>query len=89
MRKSVLFVKYLLPWPPVTGAIRRHPDANVKGLVVNEEKCMYCGNCFTVCPAMPLADGAGDGVAIYVGGKVSNARSAPKFFQIGHTVPTE
>jgi sulfite reductase beta subunit len=65
-----------------TGAIRRHPDANVKGLVVNEEKCMYCGNCFTVCPAMPLADSAGDGVAIYVGGKVSNARSAPKFSRL-------
>ncbi|MCX6007900.1 MAG: dissimilatory-type sulfite reductase subunit beta [Chloroflexi bacterium] len=65
-----------------TGAIRRHPDSNIKGLVVNEKKCMYCGNCFTVCPAMPLADSEGDGVAIYVGGKVSNARSAPKFSRL-------
>jgi sulfite reductase beta subunit len=64
-----------------TGAIRRHPD-NVKGLVVNQERCMYCGNCFTVCPAMPLADGDNDGVAIYVGGKVSNARSTPKFSRL-------
>jgi len=65
-----------------TGAIRRHPDTSIKGLVVNDEKCMYCGNCFTVCPAMPLADAEGDGVAIYVGGKVSNARSAPMFSRL-------
>lgn len=38
---------------------------------------MFCGNCYTVCPAMPLADKDGDGVAIFVGGKVSNARSTP------------
>lgn len=65
-----------------TGAIRRHPDASIKSMVINEEKCMYCGNCFTVCPAMPLADAAGDGLAIYVGGKVSNARSAPMFSRL-------
>ncbi len=65
-----------------TGAIRRHSDPNVKGLVVNDDRCMYCGNCYTVCPAMPLADSEGDGVAIYVGGKVSNARSTPKFSRL-------
>ncbi len=51
-----------------TGAIRRHPDPNIKSVVINEEKCMYCGNCFTVCPAMPIADAEGDGLAIFVGG---------------------
>jgi len=65
-----------------TGAIRRHPDPNVKSVVVNEDRCMYCGNCFTVCPAMPIADAEGDGVAIYVGGKVSNARSGPMFSRL-------
>ena len=65
-----------------TGAIRRNPDPNVKSVVVNEERCMYCGNCFTVCPAMPLADAESDGIAIYVGGKVSNARSAPMFSRL-------
>jgi dissimilatory sulfite reductase beta subunit len=65
-----------------TGAIRRHPDPNVKSLVINEEKCMYCANCFTVCPAMPIADAEGDGLSIYVGGKVSNARSAPMFSRL-------
>ncbi len=62
-----------------TGAIRRHPDSNIKSVVVNEEKCMYCSNCFTVCPAMPIADAEGDGLAVFVGGKVSNARSKPMF----------
>ena len=62
-----------------TGAIRRHPDKDVKSVVVKEDLCMYCGNCYTVCPAMPLADGEGDGIAIYAGGKVSNARKPPMF----------
>jgi sulfite reductase beta subunit len=62
-----------------TGAIRRHPDPNVKSVVVREDLCMYCANCFTVCPAMPLADSNTDGVAIYAGGKVPNARKPPMF----------
>ena len=43
---------------------------------------MYCGNCYTVCPAMPIADPENDGISIWVGGKVSNARSAPKFSKL-------
>jgi len=62
-----------------TGAIRRHPDKEVKSVVIREDLCMYCGNCYTVCPAMPLADAEGDGVAIYAGGKVANARKPPMF----------
>lgn len=58
-----------------TGAIR--PDPPNKSLVINEEKCMYCGNCYTMCPGLPIADAEGDGVSIWVGGKVSSARSAP------------
>jgi dissimilatory sulfite reductase beta subunit len=65
-----------------TGAIRRHPDKDVKSVVIKEELCMYCGNCFTVCPALPLADAEGDGVAIYAGGKVSNARKPPMFSRL-------
>src|SRR4030042_1420394 len=65
-----------------TGAIRRHPDKDLKAVVVKEDLCMYCGNCFTVCPAMPLADGQGDGIAIYAGGKVSNARKPPMFSRL-------
>ena len=54
----------------------------VKSVTVNAERCMFCGNCYTMCPAMPLADPEGDGIAILVGGKVSNAKSAPKFSKL-------
>lgn len=54
----------------------------VKSVVVNADRCMFCGNCYTMCPAMPLADPEGDGIAILVGGKVSNRKSAPKFSKL-------
>ncbi len=54
----------------------------IKTVRVNEKRCMFCGNCYTMCPAMPLADGEGDGIAILVGGKVSNRISAPKFSKL-------
>lgn len=54
----------------------------IKTVKVNNERCMFCGNCYTMCPAMPLADPEGDGIAILVGGKVSNAKSAPKFSKL-------
>ncbi len=63
-----------------TGAIR--PDPKNKSLTVNDEKCMYCGNCYTMCPGMPLSDPEGDGISIWVGGKISSARTAPKFSRL-------
>ena len=63
-----------------TAAIR--PDPKTKSVTINEERCMYCGNCFTVCPAMPIADPENDGVAIFVGGKVSSARRDPMFSRL-------
>jgi len=63
-----------------TGAISRHPAA--KSVRIEAEKCMYCGNCFTVCPALPIADPEHDGVAIFVGGKVSNAKTRPRFSRL-------
>jgi len=54
----------------------------VKSVQVNAERCMFCGNCYTMCPAMPLADPDGDGIAILVGGKVSNSKSMPKFSKL-------
>ncbi len=53
-----------------------------KTVRVKEERCMFCGNCYTMCPAMPLADGEGDGIAILVGGKISNRISKPKFSKL-------
>ena len=54
----------------------------IKSVKVNVDRCMFCGNCYTMCPAMPLADPEGDGIAILVGGKVSNRVSAPKFSKL-------
>ena len=54
----------------------------IKTVKVTVERCMFCGNCYTMCPAMPLSDPEGDGIAILVGGKVSNAKSAPKFSKL-------
>lgn len=63
-----------------TGAIR--PNPKEKTVVVNEEKCMYCGNCYTMSPGMEILDPKNDGIAILVGGKVSNARTAPTFSRL-------
>jgi len=49
---------------------------------VDEDLCFYCGNCFTVCGAMPIADKLNDGLAIFVGGKVSNVRTKPSFSKL-------
>lgn len=54
----------------------------VNSVAVNAERCMYCGNCYTMCPAMPLASGEGDGIVLMVGGKVSNRISMPKFSKV-------
>jgi sulfite reductase beta subunit len=63
-----------------TAAIK--PDPKKKSVKITEEKCMYCGNCFTMCPAMEIMDPDNDGIAILVGGKVSNARMAPAFSRL-------
>ncbi len=66
-----------------TGAIKRHTTEDETPTVrVDDEKCMYCGNCYTVCAAMPIADKNTDGVAIFVGGKVSNNKTAPKLSKL-------
>jgi sulfite reductase beta subunit len=65
-----------------TGAIRTKTVDGKQSVEVVEEQCMYCGNCYTVCPAMPMNDPENDGISIWVGGKVSNARSAPKFSKL-------
>jgi len=54
----------------------------VKSVAVKNERCMFCGNCYTMCPSMPLADKEGDGIVIMAGGKVSNRISAPKFSKV-------
>ena len=63
-----------------TGAIR--PDPKNKSVVIKDENCMYCGNCYTMSPGMQIMDPENDGIAIMVGGKVSNARSVPMFSRL-------
>jgi sulfite reductase beta subunit len=49
---------------------------------INSNRCMFCGNCYTMCPALPLSDKEGDGIVIMAGGKVSNRISNPKFSKV-------
>jgi dissimilatory sulfite reductase beta subunit len=65
-----------------TGAIRSATVDGKPSVEVVEEQCMFCGNCYTVCPAMPLNNPEYDGISIWVGGKVSNARSEPRFSKL-------
>jgi sulfite reductase beta subunit len=58
------------------------PNPKTKSVDINEERCMYCGNCYTMSPALDIVDPENDGVAIFVGGKVSNARSGPMFSRL-------
>jgi sulfite reductase beta subunit len=64
------------------GKVELEDGTKVKSIIVNEPRCMFCGNCYTMCPSMPLADDVGDGIVIMVGGKVSNRISAPKFSKV-------
>jgi dissimilatory sulfite reductase beta subunit len=64
-----------------TGAIRPRPKD--KSVDIIAEKCMMCGNCVVVCPAgLKIMDPENDGVSIWVGGKVSNAKGGPAFSRL-------
>ncbi len=54
----------------------------INSVAVKNDRCMFCGNCYTMCPSMPLADTEGDGIVIMAGGKVSNRITAPKFSKV-------
>ena len=65
-----------------TGAIRPKTVDGKQSVEIVEEQCMFCANCYTVCPATPLNDAETDGVSIWVGGKVSDARTKPRFSKL-------
>ena len=65
-----------------TAAIRPTTVDGHPTVEIDEDLCMFCANCFSVCPALPIADALNDGVSIWVGGKVSNARSEPMFSKL-------
>jgi sulfite reductase beta subunit len=54
----------------------------VNSVAIKSERCMFCGNCYTMCPSLPLADAEGDGIVLMVGGKVSNRISNPAFSKV-------
>lgn len=61
------------------------PDKTEDGkrtVKIKNERCMFCGNCYTMCQALPLSDQEGDGVVILAGGKISNRISEPKFSKV-------
>jgi sulfite reductase beta subunit len=65
-----------------TAAIRPTNIDGKQSVEVEEDQCMFCANCYTVCPSMTLNDPINDGVSIWVGGKVSNARTEPMFSKL-------
>uniref|UniRef100_A0A7C4VZG0 Dissimilatory-type sulfite reductase subunit beta n=1 Tax=Desulfatirhabdium butyrativorans TaxID=340467 RepID=A0A7C4VZG0_9BACT len=69
-----------------TAAIRpskvEYEGKTYNSVAVKQDRCMFCGNCYTMCPSMPLADTEGDGIVLMVGGKVSNRISRPTFSKV-------
>lgn len=57
-------------------------EDGLKTVKIKEDRCMFCGNCYTMCPALPLADKEGDGVVVLAGGKLSNRITLPKFSKV-------
>jgi sulfite reductase beta subunit len=51
-------------------------------LEVDEKKCVCCGACYPPCPPMQINGADSTKLAIWVGGKHSNARSRPTFHKL-------
>jgi sulfite reductase beta subunit len=51
-------------------------------LEVDERKCICCGACYPPCPPMQINDPEHSKIAIWVGGKNSNARSKPSLHKL-------
>jgi len=70
--------------------VARCPVAAIRPAVVNgkpslevdEKKCVCCGACYPPCPPMQINSAESTKIAIWVGGKHSNARSKPMFHKL-------
>lgn len=51
-------------------------------LEVDERKCVCCGACYPPCPPMQINDPENSKLAIWIGGKNSNARSKPSMMKL-------
>ena len=65
-----------------TAAIRPVTVEGKPSLEIDDKLCMFCANCFSVCPAMKLNDPDTDGISLWVGGKLSQARHIPMFSKL-------
>ncbi|MDL1973131.1 MAG: dissimilatory-type sulfite reductase subunit beta [Deltaproteobacteria bacterium] len=66
-----------------TGAVSLgKTESGLPTVKIKKDRCMFCGNCYTMCQCTPLADKEGDGVVILAGGKISNRISPPKFSKV-------
>ncbi len=77
-------------------AVARCPVAAIRPTVVNgkpslavaEDKCVVCGACFGACPAMEINHPEHSKLAVWVGGKNSNARTKPTNMKlVAHGLP--
>jgi len=70
--------------------VARCPVAAIRPAIVNgkpsleidEKKCICCGACYPPCPPMQINGDDSTKLAIWVGGKHSNARSKPTFHKL-------
>lgn len=63
-------------------AIRPALVNGLPSLEVDEQKCVCCGACYPPCPPMQINGKESTRIAVWVGGKHSNARSKPAFHKL-------
>jgi len=80
--ESVCEIPLVIAACPTAAISPSKTEEGKKTVKIKEERCMFCGNCYTMCMALPLTDGPGDCVTIMAGGKVSNRISPPKFSKV-------
>jgi sulfite reductase beta subunit len=85
-----IIVQYNKPPKINHDLVARCPVAAIRPAMVNgkpsleidESKCMCCGACYPPCPPMQINDAEHTKLAIWVGGKNSNARMKPTFMKM-------
>lgn len=80
--ESVCEIPLVIAACPTAAISPAKTESGKKTVKVKEERCMFCGNCYTMCMALPLSDKEGDCVTIMAGGKVSNRIHPPKFSKV-------
>ncbi|NCO59086.1 MAG: dissimilatory-type sulfite reductase subunit beta [Deltaproteobacteria bacterium CG_4_8_14_3_um_filter_51_11] len=79
---SVCEIPLVIAACPTAAISPTKTETGKKAVKINDERCMFCGNCYTMCMALPLSDSQGDCVTILAGGKISNRINAPRFSKV-------